>query len=149
MARPPVPGAVEPRRRRALLVLLAINLAVVAAMTTLALRHEGPRAASADVFVRIEPPRGPTPSDVPVRLRAPNTNALGALRAAAAHQGIAVTTHDYPGLGTMVVAVGADRNEGACGWVYEVDDASGDRAADLFPVHDGDHVRWFWSCTDG
>jgi hypothetical protein len=127
-------------------VLLGITLLAGAGIAKLAdLQSAGP-SGPALVRVSAVDADGRERLNETVSLAAGDANVLVALRRAADRAAVAVQLQDYPGIGIMVVAIDGIRNDGACGWVYEVDGRSGDRSAANYPLQDGAHVRWFWSC---
>lgn len=136
---------VESLRQRSY-VLLGLTLIATGALVHLqALRHE-PSQGPAVVTIAIEPPDHGLLFNGTVHLRAGNTTALDALleAAALAHFNVSVT-HRYYGA-AFVEAIAGHRNQGACGWLYEVNGRWADRSAGDFVLRTGDQVRWYWGC---
>lgn len=133
-------------QRRTVIVLAAVGLLVAAGLAVLSFQaREGPRDA-ARVAVRVDDAEGRPLHEGSVHLPADGNDVLTALRTLAQSRGFTVDTDEFPGLGSMVVEIAGIRNQGSCGWVYEVNGAGGDKAADFWRLSDGDSVRWFWTC---
>lgn len=139
----------RPGRLRLVLVLVGLNLLAIAAFAQLTLLEEAAPRQSATARLQIDAPGDEPLLNVSVQVGAEDATALGVLSQAAKIHGFRVETQDYAGLGVMVVSIAGYHNQGACGWVYEVDGRSGDRSASAYAVKDGETVHWFWSCHNG
>lgn len=108
---------------------------------------------------RVEPPG---PATVEVRILAPDDSVifsgdglglssqeatvLGALLEAARVANLTVdVTYGFGGQ-AFVRSIDGHENRGNCGWVWDLNEVRGDRAADLQPVVDDDRVLWHWDC---
>lgn len=130
----------------ATVVLLGASLMGLGVLLWLWSAEQAPAATDVRVHQRIIAPSGQLVFNGTLVLTPGNGTVLGALLGASEVGGFEVNvTHAYYGR-AFVQSIGGYRNDGACGWVYDVNNVRGTRAVDEQVLRDEDRIRWGWDC---
>lgn len=134
-----------PPRGNRNVVLLGVSLVALGALVYAEAPRHPASTDSASVVISIVPNDGLPLFNGTVTLRPGNATALDALQAAAETANFTVVvTYQYGP--AFVVQIDAYRNEGGCGWQYDVNHVWADRSAGEYALATGDIVRWYWGC---